>query len=285
MWQKKFVETERGTFEIFVSGSGDPLCVTHLYSAFDERGNTFANPFTAHYKVYLVNLRDCGNSVTSENQSQYSMGESVNDLEAIRIALGFEKWGFAGHSTGGMLALKYAVLFPTSLTKMIAGGAAASKEYSSDPGSIYCHKNPKFPRIIEIMNQMNDSSTPLEIRKQLGNEWAEMSFYSKEKLINAMKMPNSGKTVGPRLDYFRKVEIGTYDLREDLAHVTVPSHIYAGRFDAQCPYKYGVEIAEIMPNAKLTTFEQSNHNPFVEEQEKFKHFVTSTLKSAETLSS
>lgn len=277
MWQKRFVETERGTFEVFVSGSGEPLCVTHLYSAFDERGNTFANPFTSHYQVYLVNLRDCGNSVNSEDQSQYSMNESVNDLEAIRIALGFKKWGFAGHSTGGMLALKYAILFPDSLTKIIAGGAAASKEYSSDPGSIYCHKNAKFPRIIEIMSQLNDPSTPLETRKQLGNEWAGMSFYSKEKLLNALTIPNSGKTVGPRLDYFREVEIATYDLRKDLVNVMIPSHIYAGRFDAQCPFKYGAEIAEIMPNAKLTTFEQSNHNPFVEEEENFMEFVMSTL--------
>ncbi|MGN7408700.1 alpha/beta fold hydrolase [Sporosarcina sp. SAFN-010] len=277
MWKKTFVETERGEFEVFVSGTGEPLCVTHLYSAFDERGNTFANPFTLHYQVYLINLRDCGNSVKAKDRSQYSMEESIKDLESIRKTLGYEQWGFAGHSTGGMLALKYTVLAPHSLTKIIAGGAAASKEYCTDPDSIYCRKNPMFPRIIEIMNQLNDPSTVPEIRKQLGNEWAEMSFYSREKLLSALRIPNSGKTVGPRLDYFREVEVSTYDLREALVNIAVPSHIYAGRFDAQCPYKYGVEIAELMPNAKLTTFEHSNHNPFVEEEAKFHQLVNSTL--------
>ncbi|MBM7578594.1 pimeloyl-ACP methyl ester carboxylesterase [Jeotgalibacillus terrae] len=100
MWEKMLVDTARGTFELFVSGTGEPLCVTHLYSAYDERGNTFANPFTAFYRVYLVNLRGCGHSVKAKAASQYSMETAVKDLEAIRRALGYEKWGFAGHSTG-----------------------------------------------------------------------------------------------------------------------------------------------------------------------------------------
>ncbi|MGM8216600.1 alpha/beta fold hydrolase [Bacillaceae bacterium W0354] len=277
MWEKKYVKTDRGKFEMFVSGTGEPLCVTHLYSEYDERGNTFANPFTSYYKVHLVNLRGCGNSVEAETEEQYSMLESVKDLEAIRDALGFEQWGFAGHSTGGMLGLKYAVIAPTSLTKIIVGGASASKDYSSDEGSIYCHKNPKFTRIVEIMDQLNNPSTPIEIRKQLGYEWAAMSFYSEEKLKQSLNIPNSGKTVGSRLDYFRKVEISTYDLRDSLVNVNVPSYIYAGKYDAQCPHKFGKEIADLIPNAQFTTFYKSNHNPFVEEEERFIEFVQSTL--------
>lgn len=59
--------------------------------------------------------------------------------------------------------------------------------------------------------------------------------------------------------------------------MTVPSYIYAGKYDAQCPLKFGVEIANLIPNAMFTTFEQSNHNPFSEEEEKFQAFVKSTL--------
>lgn len=277
MWLQRMIETTRGIFELFEKGQGEPLCVTHLYSAFDERGNTFANPFTPEYHVFLINLRSCGNSVTADEETEYSMIESVKDLEAIRVALGYPKWGFAGHSTGGMLGLQYAVQAPDSLTKLIVGGTSASKEYGANPASIYCHKNPNFGRIIEIMNQLNDSATPLEIRKQLGQEWASMSFYSKEKMDQAMTIPNSGKTVGVRLDYFRKKEISTYDLRDELVNISIPSYIYAGKHDAQCPYEYGVEIAQLIPNANLTSFEESNHNPFVEEDEKFRAFVKSTL--------
>jgi pimeloyl-ACP methyl ester carboxylesterase len=271
------IETTRGEFELFEKGQGEPLCVTHLYSAYDERGNTFANPFTSHYQVFLINLRGCGNSVKADDEAQYSMEESVKDLEAIRMALGMNQWGFAGHSTGGMLGLEYATQAPDSLMKLIAGGTSASKEYGADPDSIYCHKNPNFNRIMEIMNQLNDPATPVELRKQLSREWASMSFYSEEKLDYAMTLPNSGKTVGNRLNYFIQSEFPAYDLREQLVDVTVPSYIYAGKYDAQCPYEYGIEIANLIPNATLTTFEESNHNPFVEEEDKFMDFVKSTL--------
>jgi pimeloyl-ACP methyl ester carboxylesterase len=86
-----------------------------------------------------------------------------------------------------------------------------------------------------------------------------------------------GKTVGGRLNYFIQSEFPAYDLREQLVDVTVPSYIYAGKYDAQCPYKYGVEIANLIPSATLITFEESNHNPFVEEEDKFMDFVKSTL--------
>ena len=37
------------------------------------------------------------------------------------------------------------------------------------------------------------------------------------------------------------------------------------------------EIANLIPNATLTKFEESNHNPFVEEIDKFNQFVNDTL--------
>ena len=38
-----------------------------------------------------------------------------------------------------------------------------------------------------------------KLGKQLGYEWDLMSFYSEETLKEALKIPNSGKTVGVRL--------------------------------------------------------------------------------------
>lgn len=285
MWEQRLIETERGVFELFEKGQGEPLAITHLYSAYDTRGNSFAHPFTANYKVYLINLRGAGHSVSAANPDEYSMDETVKDLEAIRVALKLEQWGFAGHSTGGMLALKYAILAPTSLTKIIAGGAAASMEYGTDPNCIYCHENPNFQRIVYIMEQLNDPTTSIEERQKYGYEWSLVSYYSEDKLKEALQKPNSGKTVGPRLDYFRKIEYSTYDIREQLKNITTPSYIYAGKHDAQCPYKFGVEIAQLIPNAQFTTFEKSNHNPYSEEEELFQAFVTSTLVSESSISS
>jgi proline iminopeptidase len=277
MWEQNFIETSRGRFEYFVRGEGEPLAITHFYMSFDERGNLFAEPFTEHYKVYLINVRGAGNSADIEADEQFSFNEIVKDLEAIREALMLGKWAFAGHSTGGMLALQYAVDTPASLTKIVAGCTAASKAYGSHPNSIYCAKNKHFNRIVEIMELLNNPDTIREERQKLDYEWALMSYHSEEKLKLALTRANSGRTVGRNLDYFRKVQVNSFDIRERLKSIHIPTYIFAGRHDAQCPVEFGIEIAELTPTAKLTIFEQSNHNPFIEEEEAFKEFLQLTL--------
>lgn len=278
MWQKNMIETARGTFEYFVCGQGEPMAITHLYSQYDERGNAFANPFTKYFTVYLINLRGVGTSDAAVDESQYSMLETVKDLEAMREAFGFNQWAFGGHSTGGMLALQYSIQAPESLTKMVACNTAASYEYAKSEYCIYSHKNKHFNRVMEIMNMLSKSETPIEQRKKLGYEWELLSFYREEKLIEALKKPNSGKTVGARLTYFRQVEYGTMDFRDQLKHIKVPSYILSGKYDTQCPVQFGVEIAELLPNAYFKLFEESNHFPFLEEEEAFDNFVLDFIK-------
>lgn len=273
MWQKNMIQTARGTFEYFVCGQGDPMAITHLYSQYDERGNAFANPFTEHFTVYLINLRGVGNSDIAVDESAYSMVETVKDLEAMREAFGFEQWVFGGHSTGGMLALQYGIQSPLSLTKLVACCSAASYEYAMSEQCIYSEKSPHFNRVMEIMQRLSNPETPIEQRKKLGYEWELLSFYREEKLIEAMKKPNSGKTVGARLTYFRQVEYRGMDLREQLKKMNVPSYILAGRHDTQCPVQFGIEIAQLIPNAYFQIFEKSNHFPFLEEEEQFAKFV------------
>ncbi|MFC0091150.1 hypothetical protein ACFFJI_09630 [Allobacillus sp. GCM10007491] len=91
MWKQTLIETDRGNFEIFEAGNGEPLCVTHLYSEFNERGYYFADMFKDYFKVYLVNLKETGNSSRVSDEDELSMDETTNDLEAIRTALELEQ--------------------------------------------------------------------------------------------------------------------------------------------------------------------------------------------------
>ncbi|WP_274310153.1 alpha/beta hydrolase [Solibacillus daqui] len=277
MWKQHVIETKRGTFEYFTKGQGAPLAISHYFLQFDARGNLFANPFTEHYEVFLINVRGAGNSSPITQDEQMAFSEIIADLEAIREALGFENWAFAGHSTGGMLALQYAVLAQHSLTKIIAGCTAASKAYASHPESMYCADNPNFARIIEIMELLNNPATTVEERQKLSYEWSLMSYYDEEKLKLTISLPNSGKTNGKALDYFRKVEVKSYDARTALTNITIPSFIFGGRYDAQCPIEFTYEMANLIPDAHVMVFEKSNHNPYIEELENFEAFVKETI--------
>lgn len=272
-WEQQLIETQRGIFEVFKIGQGPPICVTHLYSEFDARGNRFANMFAEHCTVYLVNLRGCGNSTDDTSNYSYSMKDSVDDLEGIRMALSYEKWGFAGHSTGGMLALMYARHYPASLQYIVAGGLCASSEYMRHPSSIYCKDHPLNKRILEIIAMLKNSNSTLEERQAGNKEWSLMSLYSQESYENMVGRPTSGKTVSKRLDYFSYDELPNFDLRPQLPTTYVTAYIYGGKYDAQCPYEFAVEAAKLLPLSTLATFEASNHFPFIEEEEAFEQFV------------
>lgn len=276
MWTQNMIETPRGNFEYFQMGSGKPICITHQYTEFNSKGNIFAAPFTKYYTVYLINLRGCGNSIDSTSHDDFSFMNSIKDLEAIRIALGFSQWSFAGHSAGGMLGLIYAITNPNSLQKIIVGGLSASSKYMSHPDSIYCKSNPYNSRLLEILKLLKDPSKTLEQRRALNKEWNLMSFYKKEDYDRIMSRPNSGKAVNKRLDYFITTELKDYDVTDRLKAINIPAFIYCGRFDTQCPLVFSEEIARAINHSSLTIFEQSSHNPFVEEEEAFHHFVKST---------
>lgn len=174
-------------------------------------------------------------------------------------------------------ALKYAILHPSSLVHIVAGGLCASSEYMQHIDSIYCPENPNNKRIKEIISMLRNPNSRLEERRAGNKEWTMMSLCNEEAYEKMVSRPNSGKTVSKRLDYYSYEELPAYDLRPQLAETNTKAYIYSGKYDTQCPYEYSVEAVSLMANATLHPFENSNHFPFVEEEEKFKDFILSTL--------
>ncbi|MCY9549588.1 alpha/beta fold hydrolase [Lysinibacillus xylanilyticus] len=129
------------------------------------------------------------------------------------------------------------------------------------------------------MESLKNSTTSQEKRKELDFEWALMSFTSKEKLKHALTIPNSGRTVGRTLDYFRKVAVKSLDLRKELPTIHIDTFVFGGKYDPQCPIELSYEIVDLIPTSELTIFEQSNHYPFVEEEKVFMDFVKKTIKT------
>jgi proline iminopeptidase len=273
MWEQKLIKTARGEFEIFEAGNGEPLCVTHLYSEFNKRGYYFADMFVAYFKFYLVNLKETGNSPKIKVEVELSMSETTDDLEAIRTALGFEQWNFAGHSTGGMLGLVYAYKHPNFLKRLIVGGASATNDYMEHKDSIYSYKNPVNKRLQEILSILNSNESTREERVQAGKEWTEMSLYDPKRFDKYFSKPSSGKVVQKRLDYYSFNELPNYDIRENISKIKTPTIVFCGRYDSQCPFVYSEEIHHLVTNSKFYIFEKSNHTPYLEEKEKFNEMV------------
>ncbi|RAV16671.1 alpha/beta fold hydrolase [Paenibacillus contaminans] len=268
VWEVKMISTFRGIFEVFVTGEGDPIGVTHYYSAFTKRGYYFADRFAGLGKVILINLKECGNSDRIVDECELDMNETIEDLEAIRAALGYQKWSFAGHSTGGMLGLIYAIRHGGSLNKLIAAGAAASNRYMESKHSMYCRDNPQNTRLREIFSILQSDDTSNELKGKAAREWTEMSLHHPERWDEYFSKPSSGRTVQKRLDYYNK-SLSSFDIRDSLPFIETPTLVLCGKYDAQCPLASSEEIHRLIPGSTLHVFEDSNHCPHLEEPETF----------------
>lgn len=273
MWERTSVKTKRGVFEVFVRGEGKPICVTHLYSEFNETGDRFANVFIPHRKTFLVNLKDAGQSPKAKVPSELDMEETVDDLEAIRVALDFDTWDFAGHSTGGMLGLMYAVRYPESLASLLVVGAAASKDYAAHAGCIYNPDHPMYEPMQALRRlQLQEGIRPDQKRKY-GQEITKLSLCKPENYSQYFSQDIQKRVAPTRLDHFSRVDFPRFDLTPSLSQVDLPVLAMCGRHDVQCPLRCSEEIQNLVPNSELVVFEESNHYPFLEESSLFAEHV------------
>ncbi|WP_052400904.1 alpha/beta fold hydrolase [Oceanobacillus jeddahense] len=268
IWEKKLLKTSRGTFEIFVKGEGLPLCVTHLYSEFNQTGDYFAETFTKTNKVFLINLKEAGNSEKATEPYHLSFLETIFDLEAIRKELDFDTWGFAGHSTGGMLGIIYGIYFSNSLKYNVIVGAAAREYMTFSKDCIYHPEHPYFNKMQELIESLKHPDLTSEKRKKLIAERTKLSLFEPDK-YDALFSRNISKGIAAtRMNYFSR-EVQVYDVTKKLKFISIPTLIICGRYDVQCPVVYSIEMDEDIPNSKLVIFEKSNHYPFLEEAELF----------------
>ncbi|MBJ8050783.1 alpha/beta hydrolase [Bacillus cereus] len=271
MWTQQMIHTKRGTFELFTKGNGEPLCITHHYSQFNETGDYFADVFTSTHRVFLVNLRDTGNSVKAQTENELSMIETIYDLESIKEALQLPIWHFAGHSAGGMLGLLYAITYPTSLQSLVMAGAAASN-YTETPFCIYHPKHPQFHYMQQLIENLKSPHFTKEDRKELSIKRTKLSLYKPENYNTYFCKPIQKTMSASRMNAFAK-EYSLFDLRECLPSIKSKTLIVCGKHDMQCPIQYSIEMHESIRNSIFVTFEESNHYPFLEEAS---HFTSTT---------
>ncbi|RAZ81397.1 alpha/beta fold hydrolase [Planococcus halotolerans] len=273
-WNQNLITTTRGEFEVFTKGEGRPLCVTHHYSEFNETGDSFADAFTKTNQVFLINLREAGNSAKAVHPYQLSLLESVLDLEAIREALEFDKWGFAGHSTGGMLGVVYGIYFSEKLSFNVIVGAAAREYMTFSKNCIYNEQHPQFEKMQELMENLKQPGLSAEEKSSLKIQRTKLSLANPENYDDYFANDIRKELSAVRLNFFSR-ELHVFDVTRKLGLITAPTLIMCGKHDVQCPLEYSVEMNELIPGSTLAVFDDSNHYPFLEEAERFSEIYQS----------
>ncbi|WP_161890094.1 alpha/beta fold hydrolase [Pontibacter russatus] len=97
-------------------GHGQPLLILHGMFGTLDNWQTLANRLAEHYNVFLVDLRNHGRSPHADEQDYDLMAADVLELvDTLQIPTP----AIMGHSMGGKVAMKYALNYPTRITKLI----------------------------------------------------------------------------------------------------------------------------------------------------------------------
>jgi proline iminopeptidase len=101
-------------------GRGAPLVVLHGGpGASHDYFLPYFLPLARHNRLIFIDERGSGRSEELENASGYTVENTVEDVEAVRRALGLGKINLLGHSYGGVLAQAYALEFQKNLAHLV----------------------------------------------------------------------------------------------------------------------------------------------------------------------
>src|SRR5262249_48846704 len=131
--QEGFVDANGVLIYYVTLGSGDPLMVVHGGpGASHDYFLPYLLPLARRNKVVFIDERGSGHSQKLDDPSGYTIEDMVEDIEAVRQALGLGKMNLLGHSYGGALVEAYALKYQKNLSHLILGSTWSSTKALND---------------------------------------------------------------------------------------------------------------------------------------------------------
>jgi proline iminopeptidase len=125
--QEGFVDANGVMIYYLELGRGEPLVIVHGGpGASHDYFLPYLLPLARHNRLVFIDERGSGKSQKLEDPSGYTVENMVEDVEAVRIALGFGKISLLGHSYGGALAQAYALKYQKNLAHLILASTWSS---------------------------------------------------------------------------------------------------------------------------------------------------------------
>jgi proline iminopeptidase len=108
-------------------GRGAPLMIVHGGpGASHDYFLPYLLPLARHNRLVFIDERGSGRSQKLEDPKGYTVDNMVEDVEAVRQALGLGKISLLGHSYGGVLAQAYALKYQRNLSHLILASTFSS---------------------------------------------------------------------------------------------------------------------------------------------------------------
>jgi proline iminopeptidase len=294
--QDGFVDSHGALIYYQSVGHGAPLMIVHGGpGASHDYFLPYLLPLMRTSRLVFIDERGSGKSSKLEDAKQYTVANMVEDIEAVRQALGLGKISLLGHSFGGVLVQAYAFKYPKNLSHLILGSTFAStKELNQALGKMKAEMDPKERDRVNALEAAGlFGKGEIWEHGRYSEEYAKLAWgkgyfpYVYQNHPDPDYDPLSSNT-GTAWDVYREMwgSDGEFivdgNLQEveyvgQLSQIKVPTLIIVGDHDESDP-KMSQEINEKIAGSQLVILPKSGHMTFVDQPEQFlkvvREFVT-----------
>jgi proline iminopeptidase len=289
--QDGFVDSHGALIYYQSVGHGAPLMIVHGGpGASHDYFLPYLLPLMRTSRLVFIDERGSGKSSKIEDAKQYTIANMVEDIEAVRQALGLGKISLLGHSFGGALVQAYAFKYQKNLSHLILGSTFAStKELNQALAKMKAEMDPKERDRVNALEAAGlFGKGEIWEHGRYSEEYAKLAWgkgyfpYVYQNRPDPSYDPLSSNT-GTAWDVYREMwgSDGEFivdgNLQEveyvgQLSQIKVPTLIIVGDHDESDP-KMSQEMHEKIAGSQLVILPKSGHMTFVDQPEQFLRVV------------
>ena len=276
-WYKIVGEKEEpGKLPLLLLHGGPGACHDYLWSlaAMADTGR----------RVIFYDQIGCGLSQIGESKPEmWTVDLYVEEVDAVRQALGLDKIHLLGQSWGGMLAMEYMIRQPKGVASVtIASSPASMIQWVAEANKLREELPPEINATLLKHEAAGTTSDPDYItamtefynrhvcRVVPNPEYVQRSFAKlseNPEVYNTMNGPSEFHVVGT---------LKTWDIIDQLGKINAPTLVTSGKYDEATPL-----IAETVhngiPGSEWVLFENSSHMAHVEEADRFMQILSAFI--------
>jgi proline-specific peptidase len=236
-------------------------------------------------RVVMYDQLGCGSSDRPEDPDLWSVELFVDEVGAVRDALGLERIHLLGTSWGSMLGIEYVLTKPVGLVSLTLNSPPTSSETWQEEA---LRLRDALPEDVKQTLAKHEAAGTTEDPEY---EAAEEEFWRRH-ICLVDPMPDCvrrGRAAKSRevyevlwgvSEWNPNGKLRDWDVRHRLHEIEVPTLVTSGLYD-ECTPKLAEDAERLIPGAERVLFEESSHMAFVEEPERYRAVLADFLARAE----
>jgi proline iminopeptidase len=265
-----------------VSGTGPPVVCLHGGPGLWDYLGSLAALLDDTFTVIRFDQRGCGRST---GDGPFTIAQAVQDMDQVRVALGFGQWAVAGHSWGAELAIRYAAQHQdrTTAVAYIAGVGAGNGYREGFAAELDRRLGPDRARLAELSAMPAADLTPELEREMCLLQWRPDFSPGSAAAEHARALWD---TRPPGAAINRTANRGLWTDRETenlclaAARVTCPVTMLFGADDPR-PWRASDSLLAALPDVSRIVFDGAGHAPWAERPADTRRVLVSALTHGE----